>query len=348
MKIKFIILIIIAFLSLIASLIKCFTKKSIIEPYDDRKIDTSIKDCANFCKKTTGCVGFGYDNKNKVCYASKIPVIGRPVDGVYTAFHNDTDILCNKISSIKKIEKEYTQTALKANATFICTDPITNAITMYIHKNGEYKVIDDVDKYKNIPYTDKYKINEYKWALNTYSDDQINKSEDDRLSEVRQEEQIYEQKRQDTIKKSEEIINEQVKLGLGETTSSIQIQDVDKIITQQKQEQEQETNMKVRHVYKMSDKFSDGKYLKSHRCVKDITLKQCISYCTNNKDCVGVEWNPYYIKNKSEEVFDTNVCCPKATIGNLIERDDRHLHGKTYIKDTNHTSSKLNSYIAIE
>lgn len=299
-------------------LLSPFIKRTLIEPYDDRKIDTPMEKCADFCKKITGCVGFAYNKNDNTCYSSQSPLTGRPIEGVYTAFSKDTDILCNKLSSIKKIEDKYSPYALKANATYVCKSP-DDSTKMYLHENNRYEEIVNLDKYKKSPYSEIYKLDEYKWPLNTYSDKQINKSEGKRLHKREVKEEEYENNRQRILSNSENIIINQKNLGFGTTTSSIQVSKTDKKNIDRKS-----------YTYKKSNRFSDGEYLKPEkRCLTDVKLEECLSYCSQNNECDGVEYNLYYKQNGSG---NQNICCPKLNIGNLVERDEKNKYGNVYIK----------------
>ena len=46
-----------------------------VEGYDAKYSNISIDDCANFCKTTENCYGFGYDMKNKVIFSTKNNII---------------------------------------------------------------------------------------------------------------------------------------------------------------------------------------------------------------------------------------------------------------------------------
>ena len=72
------------------------------------------------------------------------------------------------------------------------------------------------------------------------------------------------------------------------------------------------------------------KYLKPEkRCLTDVKLEECLSYCSQNNECDGVEYNMYYKQNGSG---NQNICCPKLNIGNLVERDEKNKYGNVYIK----------------
>lgn len=69
----------------------------------------------------------------------------------------------------------------------------------------------------------------------------------------------------------------------------------------------------------------DGEYLNPSQCKTDISLSDCLNQCTNNPDCIGVEYNTKFDKF-------TNICCPKSTIGKRIIRRGNKENGIFYTK----------------
>lgn len=68
-----------------------------------------------------------------------------------------------------------------------------------------------------------------------------------------------------------------------------------------------------------------GTYLNPGMCKTDISLDKCLQDCTNNSDCVGVEYNVDFKKYE-------NVCCPKSKIEKTIKRRPIAKNGSFYIK----------------
>lgn len=69
----------------------------------------------------------------------------------------------------------------------------------------------------------------------------------------------------------------------------------------------------------------NGEYLNPSQCKTDTSLSDCLNLCTNNPDCVGVEYNTSFKNFK-------NVCCPKSTIGEKIRRRKNNENGIFYTK----------------
>jgi hypothetical protein len=69
----------------------------------------------------------------------------------------------------------------------------------------------------------------------------------------------------------------------------------------------------------------EGEYLNPSQCKTDTTLTDCLNKCTNNVNCVGVEYNTNF-NNFS------NVCCLKSTIEKKISRRKNKENGIFYRK----------------
>jgi hypothetical protein len=326
-------------------------KPQLKEGYDDRKKDIELEECANVCKTMTGCTSFGYDPKKKICYPSQILLTGRPMKGIHRVAHQETDILCNKISAIQKEESadyKYTPSILKNNSTYICRDHSSKYSGMYLHDNNEFKSIDDVNQIKKL-IIDPYKVKFYKWPLNELSNKEINK----------------------IVKKNKinEDINAPPTFPKGKQDFSIEDQEVEENISVLERPQfddefdekkawrgkenvsqdiiKDEEDLSPRYtVFKATKKYNEGDYLKSHKCVNNISLKTCLSYCSNNKMCGGTEWNPYFIqyKGKTADRIHRNVCCPMKTT-KLGERELQHDLGNYYTKEKSKELSLSNEYI---
>jgi len=70
---------------------------------------------------------------------------------------------------------------------------------------------------------------------------------------------------------------------------------------------------------------STGEYLNPSQCKTDTSLSDCLNRCTNNSDCVGVEYNTKFNKF-------AKVCCPKSSIGKKIRRRNGRENGIFYTK----------------
>lgn len=85
--------------------------------------------------------------------------------------------------------------------------------------------------------------------------------------------------------------------------------------------------------FKRSDLMSSGKYFKHYQCIDDIPLEECLDYCSNKNECIGVEFNPSFIK---DNILYNNICCPKSSLGDLITRPPKYNKGNFYIKESKH------------
>lgn len=80
------------------------------------------------------------------------------------------------------------------------------------------------------------------------------------------------------------------------------------------------------NIMKEYDDEFNGEYLFSHKCVKNISKKDCMKQCLNDKECVGTEWNPILTKN-------SNICCPKRKINKVVPRRREMIFGHFYLKE---------------
>jgi hypothetical protein len=93
-------------------------------------------------------------------------------------------------------------------------------------------------------------------------------------------------------------------------------------------------------VFEIYDEFNQGIFLRNHKCVQDISFKGCLNYCSENKNCIGVEYNPQFFNHK-------NVCCPYKTLDVLKKRDKMHEHGKFFKKIRPKYLNKENIHLII-
>ena len=93
---------------------------------------------------------------------------------------------------------------------------------------------------------------------------------------------------------------------------------------------------KVKISFLEKTKDTSGEFLYPHRCVSNIKKNECLKQCEQNKDCIGVEWNPRVITDiensdggKTEYL---DVCCPKKTLGTYVLRKPNVQNGLFYEK----------------
>jgi hypothetical protein len=72
-----------------------------------------------------------------------------------------------------------------------------------------------------------------------------------------------------------------------------------------------------------------------HKCSANISQHDCVKFCLNNSDCVGIEWNPTYTPKISSGEYELhrNVCCPKRLIVKIIPRREEFKNGNFYLKE---------------
>lgn len=79
-----------------------------------------------------------------------------------------------------------------------------------------------------------------------------------------------------------------------------------------------------------------GQYMYPHKCSSNISQRDCLLNCLENKQCVGTEWNPIYLKNETDNKDKyhayNGVCCPKIKISKIIPRRDFFKFGNFYLK----------------
>lgn len=78
-----------------------------------------------------------------------------------------------------------------------------------------------------------------------------------------------------------------------------------------------------------------GQYMYKHKCVKDISQRDCLNNCIKNDKCRGTEWNPVYFRKNNDNTYDVfkGICCPKIQIKKIIPRRDKFKYGNFYLKD---------------
>jgi hypothetical protein len=134
--------------------------KQNLENYDGRISDITKENCGDFCTKTLGCGGFGYNNLSKKCYISKAPIIGSPINSaIFAKEYVKGDLLCNKLYPIVTDPEIYNDEMLKNNAVYSCYQNLNNIPTSYSIIDGnimEIKKDSDVTNLKIKKYVPEY------------------------------------------------------------------------------------------------------------------------------------------------------------------------------------------------
>lgn len=99
--------------------------------------------------------------------------------------------------------------------------------------------------------------------------------------------------------------------------------------------------------FEKKNRMYDGEYLYPYKCVKNVPENVCIQTCSKNNDCVGVEYNPYYLEKLNNGAFKVayNICCPKRTIIGKNERTKHYENGYFYLKKHSNKLNKNNTFI---
>jgi hypothetical protein len=281
-----------------------FSQKKIVEGYDARYINTDLKDCADFCKKTSNCYGFGYDPKNSICYPSQYPILGRPIYSLFKNEYSYYNTTCNKINAILEPKTNPSFEARRSNSIYVCSESKDKQPQFYFYNRGNFENIGEGRNIDDIFDVEDYEVNPYTWPRNEFDCDQL-----------------------DLLQKERE----------NQTFTPQNVTDIDRIIAIPKEQNSHEitvndnsTNISMNEasiVYKKTDKVNSGEYLRNYKCVKNIPMQDCLRYCTKDQMCKGVEWNPLF--NNS---FD--VCCPYRTVDGFIERTADKSLGRFYEKQT--------------
>lgn len=283
-----------------------------IEPYEERHMDITYEKCAGLCKTTLACAGFGFDRENKICYLGRDVISGKPTEVAHRDQYSPTHLICNKLSPLGRNLRQnepYTEPELKRNATYTC-----NNDKIYYHNAKQVKPIslEELHDAKFSPYIIKF----HQWPLNKLIDEEI-----------------------------EPIVERD---GLNDDLPVIHTRRIDKL-PQQKEYGTEISSVPVNlpkdvyiirpeksvPIYRSTNKYNMGEYISDkYKCLRNIPIKKCFNYCTKNKDCVGVEWNPYYIeyRNAIPDKFNFDVCCPKKST-DLVNRKVHHGLGKYYTKN---------------
>jgi hypothetical protein len=222
-------------------------------------------------------------------------------------YANDGNKKCNKLNKIDKLSDDKTI----QHPYRLANSVYTCRDNMYLHNDNKMTKINNINELKNITDIEEYDMKDYKW-------EKIN------------------------IDKAKASGWNLYDYSLDNADNNL----IDSVLIKQR-DQHVVLERDPYKVYKIDQKFSHGDYLKDYKCVSDIPFDQCIQYCSDNKDCVGVEWNPLFMQKTDDNKvhLNKNVCCPKRTIGKLGHRDLIHEHGTTYIKQNNRSRDPKYMYL---
>jgi len=154
-----------------------------IEHYDDRFANYNFDKCAEFCKTTAECYGFGYDRENSVCYPSRKSISGKPAN-INTRFrdqYSPNNSACNKIEPIILPGNIIPFDKRRKNSIFVCSEKEGLHPQWYLHSHGNFKNIGEGNKIDDIFDIDKYSVTNHQWPLAKLNVDQLDLLVQERL-----------------------------------------------------------------------------------------------------------------------------------------------------------------------
>jgi hypothetical protein len=183
--INIIIFLIIITITIINIIDKLKDRTTIIEGYDDRYTDMSVTDCAQFCKTTAGCFGFGYDPRKKTCYPAKDTLLGPPLDPntLFRASYNPNNVTCNKIDPIIEPNKYVPFDKRRSNSLYVCSERQGMQPLWYLHSRDRLRDIGEGAQIDEIFDVDIYNVRNHKWPINKYDFNNFDLLYNDRVSQ---------------------------------------------------------------------------------------------------------------------------------------------------------------------
>lgn len=343
-------------LLLILILVIIYNNNNLIEGYDARYDNMDFATCAEFCKTTANCHGFGYDKTKKVCYPSETPIVGRPLDSIFNKEYIYENASCNKIKTIDRPQHNPSFEERRSNSIYVCTENKDTQPQYYFHNQNQFTNIGEGKNIDNIFNVDNYEVRSFKWPRNKFDYDQLDILYKYRENQTFTPENVTDINRIVDYVPKPEIKEEEVLKPVINITPILDfklenikngIYDFMKkmgptILIPTSKYDVNEIPIKKRDQYvsfKENNHMNTGEYLMDHKCTKNIPLKDCVDYCSKNDQCMGVEWNPAFYDSQ-------NLCCPYKTIGEYTKRTDDKSLGKFYEKTFEFQLNKENNYIS--
>lgn len=329
-------------------------KTKMIEGYDARYTSTDFGKCAEFCKTTSNCGGFGYNKADKICYPSQLPILGRPLDSIFKKEYSYANATCNKVKTIDKASEAPTFEDRRSNSVYVCTESHDKQPQFYFHNNNEFKNIGEGKNIDNIFEVENYKVKPYNWPRSRFDYNQLDLLAKERENQTYTPENVTDldrivnyvppvQEDTDNVIAPKINIKPKVDFNLERVRNDIygflKKMGPSFLIPTKKYEVPPEKVVRPNYItYNQTINQNTGQYLMDYKCIKDIPLNDCMNYCSETDSCVGFEWNPLYNDNK-------NVCCPYKTIGEYISRKDDKMTGKFYQKEISNSLNINKNYI---
>jgi len=352
---------------LIFTLLLMYSKP--LEHYDARYTGMSFAKCAEFCKTTANCAGFGYDKENEICYPSQTTISGRPLDSIFRREYSYNNAVCNKVDPIVVESKVPTFDMRRKNSVFACSETSDKQPQFYFHNKAEFTNIGEGKNIDEIFDVDEYEVRPYSWPRSRFDFDQLDLLIKERESQTFSSNNVTDLNRViDFSPKQEQIqiipsrpkitIEYDLDFNLGkirdQVVSGLKASAPKLLIPSSKFEVKMPPSV-ANPRYEQTNLFNKGQYQRDYKCVRNVPLQSCLNYCSNHSDCVGVEWNRLFDSTNNNQGcedslclnsrnFDPNfgldypnkniqnICCPYRTIGDLIKRTDNQTYGNFYKK----------------
>ena len=349
-------------------------KNQSIEGYDERLPNTNFEKCAEFCKTTAGCYGFGYDKEKDICYPSKETIAGRPLDPkiLYKEDYQKSNATCNKLQPIRNPQVGIPFSDRRANSIFVCTEEDGFQPQWYLHYNKTFRNIGEGKNIDQIFDVDEYNVKAYTWPTNKFDLNHLDYLLEQRDKEILNPDNITSVERienplPERVVQSEELpptpvnrvrqldfnLNQVIDKGteiLRNVRNSLILPAVDATVINpelvflpERHSMINKPQVPFDHTYtefRTFEDMNDGDFLNRYQCVANISKKNCLKYCSDSPACVGVEYNPIFGERR-------NVCCPKRSIGTFKPRSDEYRNGRFYLKQVKDKLDKSNLFISI-
>lgn len=145
-------------------------KSKNIEGYDDIHSNLNINDCANLCKTTEGCFGFGH-HLNK-CYLSNSVIVNYPIHSIYKDFNISDHVVCNKTIVVLTADNNLSEFERKGNAIFICKYPDSVSQQLRYHNKNKFIKLDEGQNFDFMTNVEDYEVGPYRWPESLYEAEQ--------------------------------------------------------------------------------------------------------------------------------------------------------------------------------
>lgn len=148
-----------------------------VEKYETLVRNISDTECGNICTEGRNCMGFAYKPRDRMCYLSREPIFGRPIDSKYSEMYSKLDKRCNKIDSLTDL-RLVNMLSLTQNSVYACNDGEIGINERAQYAMGGHTVLDEADeRVQNVPEKVSYSISPIKW-----NDEMVTKSEKNKMA----------------------------------------------------------------------------------------------------------------------------------------------------------------------